>query len=406
MSNILQKVVRKVVAKIHPPLSLDPRETQQLLNTLNASFRSHLRKERDWQPSAARMHAAHVSSLLTSPLLSYPRESRDISHYGSMGKSYTKASSLEELQASLLLPPLVPFERQVALGIATLESAKECLMAAKVNNKNALLLMLKDGRSVPQAIVAWLWSSGLEESLEFVYDRYFIALLVPVLMAESANARVIKWTQLISKKLEDQGPLSPDASLQLLRAGQNLVSVASGTAFSLGRVENFLQFFSAMLQGRIHVSGQDPVWKLYAPAGDFLLGLLRQGKASGALDEATWDLLYNKLGSWASSHGYARAALLLHHPCQPDASRALKYIVENSASFGKLRADVQRSVVWLSLHSAELLMAQGHHDDAATVLQVIKSPFPKRFPEPLEQERSGSDASDSALESAVRYVVT
>ena len=53
-----------LASKIHPQLPLTPRESQQLLNLLTTSFRSHLDREHPTAPSERLL----LTSASTSPL--------------------------------------------------------------------------------------------------------------------------------------------------------------------------------------------------------------------------------------------------------------------------------------------------------------------------------------------------
>ena len=180
-------------SKIHPPLPLSSRGSQQLLSLLNASFKQQLDRQHPADSLSNEHYAdAHLQSILTDPLFN--------------AKPQTFPSSKKEFQSDSM--PLQQLRDHIRRHM---DAFKELISQGRVDFKtahtfltveymNSLLSSAATHREAMQSsgagsiILRWLWSSGVEDTGMFLQNKHkFVTLLVRFLVAEGQHARILRW---------------------------------------------------------------------------------------------------------------------------------------------------------------------------------------------------------------------
>ena len=188
---------KSLVSKLHPPVPITPHESARLLALLNASFRKQLA----FQPFADRLGNEHPTDLHLRTILKNPlfeKQSRDASLEGLEGSGRPLGQVRDLLQR-----PTDNFTAQIAAGTATLDTALCCLRICYYRclaAPNASPVIAMRASATGTVVLEWLWSSGLEDSLQFLKQRDFARLLIKFLVAEGRQGRVQYWL----RRLQDQ----------------------------------------------------------------------------------------------------------------------------------------------------------------------------------------------------------
>jgi len=207
--------LKSIFPPIHQPLPLNKRESQQLLNALTTSFRSHLDKEHGWlpdEPAAApvasppisyyaspppvttkeshrRPTDRHLRAILSNPLFNYDPQARGVT--GLLGARRD---------------PMDVFDEAVAKGMMTMKGALGCLIAARRDILQSSTASMKDGMRASGAglrVLQWLRASGMERDLSFISNPRFIKFLLPFMVAEGLDE--LAWTWL-ARLIAGDGP--------------------------------------------------------------------------------------------------------------------------------------------------------------------------------------------------------
>lgn len=110
-------------------------------------------------------------------------------------KSHFSGRRLGQLQ-TLMERPMDAFKERVSQGTADLGTAKAFL---NIQYRACLASPAPMPRAAMQSsgaaptILQWLWSSGMEDTGEFLTDQEFVAHLVPFLIAEGRQPRILRW---------------------------------------------------------------------------------------------------------------------------------------------------------------------------------------------------------------------
>lgn len=395
-STVGQRALSTLAKKLHPQLPLTPRESQQLLSLLTASFRTHLNREhpvytadkahtsatrtnagRDDQrtahaPSSAALASRHIETVLSNPLFAVKPTRR-----GS-----------ESAASRVLNDSLSWFLDEIASGNATLSKAALVLEILD-KQPHPQISGTRKGRTVGAVIGDWLHSSGLYNSRDFLnmclvkptatQPITFISRLVTVLMVDGKESLLWKWYS---------NPFTLDSSAyqavsfrkQLLK---HMVVAEAGQDLPRG-----IALFS-----RAHkmVEEQpDKRWEELRPAGQHLVQAV-MSKPTAMVDNNVYDAFRRNVRLWVPKK-WAQAVnsmLCLHHPGKASARPGLKFIEDptGAATYANAKPTQRRFIVQLSLGVARQLLEQERFDEAQTVMAFTKQHFPDLVLENLPTEQ-------------------
>ncbi|MCJ1359424.1 MAG: hypothetical protein MMC33_009426 [Icmadophila ericetorum] len=353
--------LKSLISKIHPPLPLNPRESQKLLHLIQASFRQQLDQEHQSSKETEATNK-HISSFLASPLF----KQRPI------GSASHGAKSLGPHTQEVAVDSLAYFEQEVHEGAATLETARNCLRihldSLYALPSDQVKHALKESRAADK-ILHWLWSSGLEQSTVFMRDVNLHKLLVPLLVLQSKEAVIWRWLRtqhLIGGQAGDG---------QALNKRHLLLQFVSSTIHYGGGLNDAMAVFMAA----INIYGTSGYRRfIFDLAGSKLAGSIRKASASHGptIDTGLFNSFLESLNLWASHPLYFYALLSMYHPLRPDASAALAYLrTLDSKTINGLSQGGKVNILRLCFVTAKHLLASSESGEAHWVSDFVQDNF-------------------------------
>ena len=358
-------LLKSLTNKIHPPLPINPRESQKLLALLNSSFRQQLNKEHPQDPAQISSPAnTHLRNVLSSPLFG---GSPNVENSKPQLKS-KPITFVSEIQDSLVAP-IEHFQEQVAAGQATIDIATRCLKVQRQNklrHHDAIPSATSVGEtSVAGPILHWLWASGLEESLEFVHHPRLLRELVPVMVLEHKDRYIWKWlnrmSALLAESRRSSDPLMTSFDCLLFCFQRKLIRVRGSTRDAVRAVTLAIQNFKCSLSTDRE--------KAFGLSVFDLVEQMLSNKA-GNIDGALYDEFEHALKRADLLNPLLGAKLALCHPIKPNPLPALEVIRQPEAISRPLIVSNKRFVVFCT-KTAEVLKDDRRELEAQEVMDLI-----------------------------------
>ncbi|KAI8962218.1 hypothetical protein F5Y11DRAFT_323264 [Daldinia sp. FL1419] len=372
--------LKKFLPKIHQPLPLTHRESQQLLDSITASFRKNLDKEHPWE------HHDDITSQTPIPQTKKPLLSTSIPPSpDTPGQHHPTDRHLRAILSNPLFShqgkkklPSVPrdpfdvFDSAVSRGLMTPRRAAGFLAKVRSQIPNGSAEEIRQGMANSRAglkVVQWLRASGLENDLQFLSDPALFAALIPFMYAEGLEE--VAWTWVARLSVRDEADKAKELHLSvlstLLAAIMKQTSYTySGTRTTLdGSYEAMIRAKDILLPSKPH---ETPFRSLrYAWIGLSQLSTVfasERPKPSAALFDSFVDIGRPMGVELDMAH------LGLHHPLAPDHSAAVQYLHEYPDSVN-FHPSVRRRVVCLALDTADRLKEVGDMDEASWVQRFL-----------------------------------
>lgn len=418
--------LRALTSKIHQPLPLTPRESQQLLTLLTSSFREQLNREHPSfrtdddnatteslvtssrgkstgrrssfdGPGAARAFSSrstdhHFQSILKNPL--FAQGTKGQHELVPINPSARSRDSRHDPTASF--DPMAWFEASVASGSATIAKATYAMETLKKTLASSPETSIKHAMAISLAgskVSYWLWSSGLQDYLDIRKDGKFIALLTSYLLMEGRHDVVWNWIHTLrARRCRWVGEGSAASTSWSVKLAQRLLlqlvkaELTLGTGMK-GAVELFLRFVndehlartkehqSSNMKGHSHLS-----FGVLTPTGKYLLHCLTHKSGAEHVDPDTLERFTQNIQRWAEDVEFYTAKMLLHHPIKPSAAAALAYLkFRATRDMQALRPTKRQAVVHLSVDCATLLLQQDLCSDATWVMDFMRKEFAKEL---------------------------
>ena len=364
-------------SKVHPPLPLNPRDSQKLLSLLNTSFRKQLDREHPKIRSDERQATdAHINSILRSPLFLGTQKGKPLvspQHQGPRNDTQTvvqaKASSNDSINS------VERFQQLVASGKADLRAAHLCLSDIWTRVKNLPKELQYSEMKTSQAgavVLHWLWSSGSMQSLLFLHETKFTASLIPFLIVEGRKTLLWKWLRLLSK--EAKGTTSNGVSTPVrIDVQSNLIRQFIHCPFNCGGDYN------AMIAEFLYVVQEVSSWDypnewisaVLGPVGATLtLFLIKQPELSDKTPN--FAALVDTAPMW-NRKGVYEAILHTRHPKHQDPALALQFLRARGLNHLDLRSRDRVPIIMLCLDTAQLLTRTKHHQEARFVMEFLQT---------------------------------
>ncbi|KAF7681155.1 hypothetical protein GT037_000131 [Alternaria burnsii] len=386
-----KRVLSTLASKIHPQLPLSPRESQQLLNLLTNSFRTHLdhahplapsessqrKPTRELTTSHGRRNSSpnrqtssydsatqHIDSILNNPLLAV--------------KPRRRGSGPAAID--IMRDPMAWFIDEIATGSATLPKAAVCLEYLE-KTTNPSPLRLENGRSPATVLAEWLKTSNLENSKQLLEmsiksgrGTRFLNRLVALLLAEGETTALWRWF------IRSNEQRAKDTGLDVARIATfkqqllaKMVVLSADNKDVISSMNFFMQAFRLLEN-----AGYEAAYDVLRPAGGHLVNLIISNP-----DHSIAPLLYQKFllssthwcGDWSRA---VQSMLSLHHPTQPSAKPGLIFIRDSAGAITYVNASPGRRnfLVKLCLGVARQLMEEENFAEAQSVMEFTKEHFP------------------------------
>ncbi|KAH0541409.1 hypothetical protein FGG08_004099 [Glutinoglossum americanum] len=406
--------------KIHPPLPLNPRESEQLLLLLKSSFRRHLNREypsprkdelRDritdglgidsarrivrqvattrsggakLMSSAAANH--HFVSILTNPLFTKGVHSSPSDHLG----EGSGECSLEEARRRITDDPMGFFEENVALGTATIPLATLCLRIHMREILGSPVLSVKDGiikSGAGTKVLKWMWSSGLSTSNDFLTNLSFVRALIPFLVLGGHSGVAWSWMNrpvLVDTHSELGAAARQKGFLLLglieteLKYGGGVNSAVEMLQRTADRAESILAS-DAPNQGP---PGAEAVRVFLRRAAGFLYRRCKGLSSTQDLSPKVLDAFLRIIPKFSRNHELHQAWFRMYHPTNPSTEPALKLLRSAARVGGKIYEGVKHErvkAIWIEfgLDTAGFLLKEEKWEDGAEVLNILQNSFPE-----------------------------
>jgi hypothetical protein len=396
--------------KIHQPLPLNPRESQQLLNILTTSFRQHL--DREHPPfrtdNAARPHPQN-------PTASKPRRRRN--------SDFTAHPTDQHLHSLLANPlfslspggkesksdPMEIFDQAVAKGMMDTQYAYTCLIKVKRDIIQSPVLNIRDGMKESGAglkVLKWLVSSGTANNNEFLKHKGFPGLLMQFLVAEGLQEASWTW---IKRALEGRPDINKLEGFARLEARQQAIqplmlllsAEAMGTAVSLDNAYLCLSRAAGYFKSASIIEMRP----FLGPPGLFLVHSTIFGTHEPS-NESNFESFLSLVPVISKDSEYYFAHLNVLHPTKPTPDFALNYLLKHMDSSpeslqaidGTAESKQNRSQIQFCLDTAKLLLETKRFGEAHWVMDLLRTHYPRQLGVEESRQLEQAKAEASSLE--------
>ena len=354
--------LKSLISRLHPPLPLNPRESQKLLHLVKSSFRQRLDQQHQ---SSKETEAAnkHISLVLASPLFKDRSTTSTFGSWASQARSLVH-SAQEEAEESTTY-----FEKKVQEGTATLELARYCLRVRLESIRSLPSGEVRRALSKSRAaatILHWLWSSGLDHSIR---DKTLHGLIIPFLVAQGKDDVIWYWFRAAHP---DPGQIP---AAEAANKGIFLRQFVSATIHHGGGLDAAIAVF--LEAAKIHEASEHRRYSL-SPAGFKLAAFIRNASVSqiSGLDPKTYNSYLESVSIWTSRPQFFHALLSLYHPQRPDSSPALQYLrTLKSKDLERLAPKPRLNILRLCLVTAKHLLASSEYQEARWVMDMLQNNF-------------------------------
>ncbi|KAK7943764.1 uncharacterized protein PG986_012877 [Apiospora aurea] len=412
----LNSLKKGLLPRIHQPLPLNQRESQQLLNSITSSFRKHLDQEHPWQSSSSSQEAAtvppsapiskrlekavlsnkelssnhqpgqlrptdyHLDNILSNPLFAKPQ--RVGTGAGCQQISLHSEPLPTDVQADVQ-KELYIFDSASSRGMMTAQRAAGFLASvSRIINSQSVLALEKRVRlgdtGAGLKVVQWLRSSGLDHNLEFLHNPVLIKHLAPFLYAEGLEEVIWTWLSRLGARIvaspEDKETQQAIANIipyiiKLDESKLGLTRALDESYSAFLRMHQTLESKNRHMERVVKNSWARLSWTSTVDAS-------QRPRPSVPLFE-----MFTDIGRpWGKQLDIAH--LELHHPTSPDHTSAVKYLHDDGkiASVAKqvsqAKSDrLSRRMVSLGTDTVQRLNQVGQRDEASWVSELMSRTF-------------------------------
>ncbi|OTA99674.1 hypothetical protein M426DRAFT_324925 [Hypoxylon sp. CI-4A] len=373
--------LKNFLPKVHQPLPLSRRESQQLLESITTSFRKNLDQEHPWEHSDE--SASHPSAppsrkpILSTSFPTPPTTSDTINrqrptdrHLRAILSNPLFAHEENKKRPTTSRDPLDVFDSAVSRGLMTPRRAAGFLAKVRSQIAGESAEDIRKGMADSGAglrVVQWLRSSGLEKDLHLLSDSGLFGALVPFMYAEGLEEVAWSWVQNLGTQNETEGVNQSRffALTTLLYAIVKQTNTSTpGLKTSLdGSYEAIIRANDILpRENQVALKSFRNIWGGLSWASTVFA--TERPKPSAPLFDSFVDIgrpLKMRLDM---------AHLELHHPLTPNHSAAVQFMHHNVNSVD-LRPTTRRRLVYLALDAADRLKEVGDVDEVSWVERFL-----------------------------------
>ncbi|KAK8131439.1 hypothetical protein PG984_007877 [Apiospora sp. TS-2023a] len=397
----LNSLKKGLLPRIHQPLPLNQRESQQLLNSITSSFRKHLDQEHPWQSSSSPEAApppTPISKRLEKAVLSNKEPTSSQQQNKQRPTDYHLDNILAVAggqQISLHTEPLPTdvqadvqkelyiFDSASSRGMMTTQRAAGFLASiSRIINSQSVLALEKRVRlgdtGAGLKVVQWLRSSGLDHNLEFLHNPILIKHLAPFMYAEGLEEVIWTWLSRLGARIvaspEDKETQQAINNLIpfIIKLDESRLGVTRALDDSYSaflRMHQTLESKNRHMERVVKNSWARLSWTSTVEAA-------QRPRPSVPLFE-----MFTDIGRpWGKQLDIAH--LELHHPASPDHTSAVKYLHDDGkiASVAKqvnqAKSDrLSRRMVSLGTDTVQRLNQVGQREEASWVSELMSRTF-------------------------------
>ncbi|KAI0111697.1 hypothetical protein F4814DRAFT_363638 [Daldinia grandis] len=373
--------LKKFLPKIHQPLPLTHRESQQLLDSITASFRKNLDKEHPWEHHDDTTSQTSISSN-KKPILSTSLSSSSPS-LDTPGQQHPTDRHLRAILSNPLfsdkgkkkLPsaprdPLDVFDSAVSRGLMTPQRAAGFLAKVRSQIKSESADDIRRDMAASGAglrVVQWLRASGLENDLQFNSYSTLFAALIPFMYAEGLEE--VAWTWVARLSICDKTDDVKKLHISTLSA--LLFAIVNQTSYTYSGVKTSLDpSYEAIIRASDILPKQNEVaFKSFRKAWAGLSWISTVCASERPKPSAPLFDSFVEIGRpWKMPLDMAH--LELHHPLVPNHYAAVQFLHNNFDSTN-LHPSTRRRLVCLALDTANRLKEVGDTDEVSWVERFL-----------------------------------
>ncbi|KAK8879103.1 hypothetical protein PGQ11_000397 [Apiospora arundinis] len=421
----LNSLKKGLLPRIHQPLPLNQRESQQLLNSITSSFRKHLDQEHPWQSSSSsssqgvatappsapiskrlekavlsnkessstssssshqQLHSKqrptdyHLDNILSNPLFAKPQRT------GASGGGQQISLHSEPLPTDVqadIQKELYIFDSASSRGMLTTKIAAGFLASiSRIIHSQSVLALEKRVRlgdtGAGLKVVQWLRSSGHDHNLEFLHNPILIKHLAPFLYAEGLEEVIWTWLSRLGARIvaspEDKETQQAISHLipyiiKLDESKLGLTRALDDSYSAFLRMHQTLESKNRHMERVVKNSWARLSWTSTVDAA-------QRPRPSVPLFE-----MFTDIGRpWGKQLDIAH--LELHHPSSPDHTSAVEYLHDDGkiASVAKqvnqAKSDrLSRRMVSLGTDTVQRLNQVGQREEASWVSELMSRTF-------------------------------
>ncbi|OTB19720.1 hypothetical protein K445DRAFT_18269 [Daldinia sp. EC12] len=373
--------LKKFLPKIHQPLPLTHRESQQLLDSITTSFRKNLDKEHPWE------HHDEIIQQALMPQTKKPVPTTTVSSSSSpldtLGQQRPTDRHLRAILSNPLffhkgqqtLPPTPRdpfdvFDSAVSRGLMTPRRAAGFLAKVRSQISNTSDDDIRRDMAESKAglrVVQWLRASGLENSQQFFSYPALFAALIPFMYAEGLEE--VAWTWVARLAVREEADDVKEQHMFALSALLSAILGQTSTTYSGAKVSLDNSYKAVMRANDILPKNNLVAFKCLRYAWFRLswpstVFASERPKPSAPLFES-----YVDVGRPLGVH-LDLAHLGLYHPLEPDHSEAVRYL-HHTQDCKKFSASRRRRVICLALDTADRLKEVGDAKQLSWVEQFL-----------------------------------
>ncbi|KAK8044729.1 hypothetical protein PG993_004753 [Apiospora rasikravindrae] len=407
----LNSLKKGLLPRIHQPLPLNQRESQQLLNSITSSFRKHLDQEHPWQSSSSSPEAPaapiskrlekavlsnkepsstssshhklrptdyHLDNILSNPLFAKPQRAGAGNQHISLHTEPLPTDVQADVQKELYI-----FDSASSRGMMTAQRAAGFLASiSRIIHSQSVLALEKRVRlgdtGAGLKVVQWLRSSGLDHNLEFLHNPILIKHLAPFLYAEGLEEVVWTWLSRLGARIvaspEDKETQQAIANIipYIIKIDESKLGLTKALDDSYSaflRMHQTLESKNRHMERVVKNSWARLSWTSTVDAS-------QRPRPSVPLFE-----MFTDIGRpWGKQLDIAH--LELHHPTSPDHTSAVKYLHDDGkiASVAKqvnqAKSDrLSRRMVSLGTDTVQRLNQVGQREEASWVSELMSRTF-------------------------------
>ncbi|KAE9376723.1 hypothetical protein N431DRAFT_435956 [Stipitochalara longipes BDJ] len=398
--------------KIHQPLPLNPRESQQLLNILTTSFRQHLDREHPpWKANNAVRSPPQNSTISRRRRNSEPATHPTDQHLHSL-LTNPLFSVLPGMKGSkTIADPMEIFDQAVSKGLMSTRYAYTCLAGVKRDIIQSSVLDIRDGMKDSGAglkVLKWLVSSGMANDNEFLRHNAFAELLMQFLVAESLQEATWTW---IKRALEGRPNIDKLEGSARLEARQDTIRplMLLLRAETMGPVVSLDNAYLCLSRaaGYFKSSSIVDMRPYLGPPGLFLAHRTIFSSHEPP-SESSFESFLGLIPVISKDSDYYFAHLNVLHPTKPTPDFAMSYLSKHMHSAsptlqeidGISEARQSRSRIQFCLDTAKLLLETERFGEAHWVMDLLRTNYPRQLgvkEENRQLEQARAEASSLEL---------
>lgn len=385
--------VRHLLAKLHPPLPKTPRESNQLLNLLETSFRKHLdevhpapKASEDIAEapqhhnipilSSSNVAHSHLFSVLTHPLLD--------KYTGGKDKSQTLTSdAVDKLDEALI---------RGNVSVKLLERCMEQYETGITNGEG-----VSENQMLGQRLASWLYAAPPSVKEAFFTKLDLLRSAIRILAIDRQEATAWEWLRIVYER--DFGGVQAGHSylseLKWLMVEDTIVSALMLQSIRRRDLNDAAQQLVEACRyrresGRARVCLSDLSTELpYVPMSlswkRLAIGILQFRNTHG-IETELFDAAMQSSLSWSHAPHASEAVLAIYHPSSPSsqilcqklrhAASAAEFINGHKPA-GKL---MRKAMLIAFLDGAQLSLDQSLRHDARFLLDFATAHYPDLLP--------------------------